>query len=343
VLDCGAHRAHEPRDEREGQHAEADEARLREQVDEDVVRVVRDLDAAERARKRELVRREFAPADAEQRMLAEHREPVLPQRKARRNLARVAHALGRRFGEPQMEMHVGPAHRDVHRDERQRQHDRDQPRTAIARRTARLDPCHPETGDDHHRNLQPRPARHGQRKPGRQHDRQREPCPHREAAGLHQIKRAGERERDIGREVVRLRHVAVRPTVDRDVVHHDERRQRGLEMEQLDDLGRNREHSAHEQRARHHPGGGFGEPLARERVAGLHRDQRRGQIAERQPVHRRHLQRQQRDLREQHRAKPERRDECGRRRERSAGRPVRASSTTETPTSRYSTSAANSE
>jgi hypothetical protein len=31
-------------------------------------------------------------------------------------------------------------------------------------------------------------------------------------------------------------------------------------MEQLDDLGRNREHSAHEQRARHHPGGGFGEP-----------------------------------------------------------------------------------
>ncbi|MDR8896819.1 hypothetical protein FEP69_06212 [Burkholderia multivorans] len=112
--------------------------------------------------------------------------------------------------------------------------------------------------------------------------------------------------------MVRLRHVAVRAPVDRDVVHHDERRHRRLQMKQLHDLARDREHAADQQRARHHPRDRVAEPVARERVAGLHRNQRGREIAEREPVHRRHLQRQQHELRDQHERETDRRDERGR-------------------------------
>ena len=276
-------------------------------------------------------------------MFAEHRGSVLPQREARCDLPRVTHPVGRGFRETQVVMDVRPAHRDVHRDERHREHDRDRPRTRIARRAARFEPRHPETRDDHHRDLQPRPARHRQRQTGGQHDRQHEPRPYREPARLHEIQRARERERDVTGQMVRLRHVAVRTAIDRDVVYHDERRQRRLEVEQLHDLRSDREHAADEQRAGHHPRHGLGQPVARERIAGLHRDQRGGEITDRQPVHRRHLERDQRDLRDEHHGEPERRDERGRRRKR-LGRAARAREQHDGhPTSRYSTSAENSE
>ena len=243
-----AQHAHEPRDDAEQQYPETEHARLREQVDEDVVRVVGDLDAAQFANEVELIARKLAPADAEQRMRLEHHPAVFPQREARRDLVGVLHPLCRRLRKIQVIAQVRPADRDVHG---ARTAPRARPgsttradRACPGRRTLRPIPAAPARTPSRTRRRRSPPsaatvrATRSARVPRRRSPTAASHGCDRQPPRLHEVERARHRERDVGGEVVRLSHVAERPALDHHVIGDDERRELRLDVEQLRQPGK---------------------------------------------------------------------------------------------------------